>query len=63
MLLSKLTILETLDLQGTELGVLGVKRLTVGVELPNLLTLKLQVPLKTSSSKDAKVLKLLNCSS
>ena len=63
MLLSKLTSLETLDLQGTELGVLGVKRLTVGVELPNLLTLKLQVPLKNHTSRNAEVLKLLNCDS
>ena len=63
MLLSKLTSLETLDLQGTELGVLGVKRLTVGVELPNLTTLKLQVPLKNHTSRNAEVLKLLNCDS
>ena len=63
LLLRKLTSLETLDLQGTELGVLGVQRLTVGVELPNLSTLKLQVPLKASSYNDAEVLKLLNCNS
>ena len=63
MLLRKLTSLETLDLQGTELGVLGVQRLTEGVELPNLTTLKIQVPLKTSSSNDAEVLKFLKCSS
>ena len=63
LLLRKLTSLETLDLQGTELGVLGVQRLTEGVELPNLSTLKLQVPLKKSSYGDADLLKLLNCNS
>ena len=63
MLLRKLTSLETLDLQGTEIGVLGVQRLTVGAKLPNLSTLKLQVPLKQNDSDDATVLKLLNCSS
>ena len=63
MLLSNLTSLETLDLQGTELGVLGVQRLTEGVELPNLSTLKIQVPLKKSRSNDAEVLKFLNCNS
>ena len=63
MLLRKLTSLETLDLQGTELGVLGVKRLTEGVKLPNLTTLKIKVPLKKNDSDEAKVLKLLNCNS
>ena len=62
-LLRKLTSLETLDLLGTELGLLGVQRLTEGVKLPNLSTLKIQVPLKTSSSNDAEVLKFLKCSS
>ena len=63
MFLRKLISLETLDLQGTELGVLGVRRLTEGVKLPNLLTLKIQVPLKKNNSDDAKILKLLNCNS
>ena len=62
-LLRKLTSLETLDLQDTELGVLGVKRLTEGVKLPNLKTLKINVPLKKNDSDEAKVLKLLNCNS
>ena len=56
MLLRKLTSLETLDLHGTELGVLGVQRLTEGVELPNLLTLRIKVPLKKNDSDEAKVL-------
>ena len=63
MLLRKLTSLETLDLQGTELGVLGVQRLTEGVKLPNLSTLKIKVPLKKNDFDEAKVLKLLNCNS
>ena len=63
MLLRNLTNLETLDLLGTELGVLGVQRLTEGVKLPNLSTLKIQVPLKKSSSNDAEVLKFLHCNS
>ena len=62
-LLRKLTNLETLDLQGTELGVLGMQRLTMGVKLQNLTTLKIQVPLKKSSYNDAEVLQLLNCNS
>ena len=63
MLLRKLTSLESLDLHGTELGVQGVQRLTEGVELPNLTTLKIQVPLKKNNSDDAELLKLLNCNS
>ena len=62
-LLRKLTSLETLDLQGTELGVQGVQGLTEGVKLPNLTTLKIQVPLKKNDSEDAEILKLLNCNS
>ena len=63
MLLRKLSSLETLDFQGTELGVLGVQKLTEGAKLPNLSTLKIQVPLKKNYIDDAKVLKLLNCNS
>ena len=63
MLLRKLTSLETLDLLGTELGVQGVQRLTEDVKLPNLSTLKLQVPLKKNVSDEAKVFKLLNFNS
>ena len=63
MLLRKLTSLESLDLHGTELGVQGVQRLTEGVKLSNLTTLKIQVPVKKNNSDDAEVLKLLNCNS
>ena len=62
-LLRKLTSLEVLDLDKTVLGVEGVKRLTGYIELPNLRTLKIKLPLKKSISNDAEVLKLLNCNS
>ena len=59
-LLKKLTNLEVLDLDKTELGVLGVKGLTQYTELPNLRTLKIKLPLKKSRQSDnAEVLKML----
>ena len=64
MLLRKLTSLEVLDLDNTELGVNGVKRLTRCIELPNLKTLKIKLPLKKShKSDDIEVLKMLKFNS
>ena len=57
MLLRKLTNLEVLDLDSTELGVEGVKKLTGYTELPNLTTLKIK--LKKSKSDSVEVLKML----
>ena len=59
-LLRKLTNLEVLDLDNTELGVVGVKTLTEYTELPNLRTLKIKLPLKKSRQSDnVEVLKML----
>ena len=59
-LLRKLTNLEVLDLDNTELGVEGVKTLTEYTELPNLRTLKIKLPLKKSRQSDnVEVLKML----
>ena len=59
-LLRKLTNLEVLDLDNTELGVEGVKELTEYTELPNLRTLKIKLPLKKSRQSDnVEVLKML----
>ena len=59
-LLRKLTNLEVLDLDNTELGVKGVKKLTGYTELPNLRTLKIKLSLKKSLPSDSvKVLKML----
>ena len=64
MLLRKLTNLEVLDLNNTELGVVGVKRLTRYTELRNLRTLKMKLPLKKSLQSDnVEVLKMLKFSS
>ena len=58
-LLRKLTNLEVLDLDKTELGVESVTSLR-NTELPNLRTLKIKLPLKTSSLSDnVDVLKML----
>ena len=61
MLLRRLTDLEVLDLENTELGVEGMKRLTgyTDTELPNLRTLKINLPLNQSRSDTVKVLKML----
>ena len=61
MLLRRLTDLEVLDLEKTELGVEGVKRLTgyTDTELPNLRTLKIELPLNQNRSYSVKVLKML----
>ena len=59
-LLRKLTNLEVLDLDKTELGVEGVRTLTGYTELPNLRTLKIKLPLKKSrQSDDVEILKML----
>ena len=60
-LLRKLTDLEVLDLESTELRVKGVKRLTgyTDTELPNLRTLKIKFPMNQSRSDSVKVLKML----
>ena len=59
-LLRKLTSLEVLDLDNTELGVVGVKTLTQYTELPNLRTLKIKLPLKKSLQSDSvEVMKML----
>ena len=60
-LLRRLTDLEVLDLENTELGVKGVKRLTgyTDTELPNLRTLKIKLPLNESLSDSVQVLKML----
>ena len=57
-LLRKLSSLEVLDLDNTELGVEGVKGLTRYTELANLRTLKIK--LKKSKSDNVEVLKMLN---
>ena len=61
-LLRRLTDLEVLDLENTELGEEAVKRLTgyPYTELPNLRTLKIKLPLNQSRSNSVKVLKMLN---
>ena len=61
MLLRRLTDLEVLDLENTELEVEGVKRLTgdTDTELPNLRTLKIKFPMNQSRSDSVKVLKML----
>ena len=60
MLLSRLTDLEVLDLENTELGVKDVERLSgyTDTELPNLRTLKIKFPYRLSDS--IKALKLLS---
>ena len=59
-LLRKLTSLEVLDLDNTELGVVGVKTLTQYTKLPNLRTLKIKLPLKKSLQSDSvEVMKML----
>ena len=60
-LLRRLTDLEVLDLENTELQVEGVKRLTeyTDTELPNLRTLKIKFPLNLNLSDSVKVLKML----
>ena len=59
-LLRKLSSLEVLDLDNTELGVVGVKTLTGYTELPNLRTLKIKLQLKKSLQSDSvQVLKML----
>ena len=63
LLLKKLTCLEILDLQPTELGVLGVKKLTENLELPQLQTLKFELPLKKNKDNDVDILKQLKCKS
>ena len=63
MLLKKLSSLEILDLDNTELGVEGVKTLTENVELPNLRSLKIKLPLKKNIHNEAEILKLLRCCS
>ena len=57
-LLRKLNSLEVLDLEKTELGVEGVKRLTGYTELRNLRTLKIK--LKKIKSDSVETLKMLN---
>ena len=61
MLLRRLTDLEVLDLENTELGVEGVKRLTgyTDTELPNLRTLKIKLPLNRSQSDSVRSKKLV----
>ena len=58
-LLRKLTNLEVLDLDNTELGVEGVKKLTEYTKLPNLRTLKITLPLKSRKTDSVEVLKML----
>ena len=60
-LLMRLTDLEVLDLEKTELWGEDVKRLTgyTDTELPNLRTLKIKLPLNQSLSDNVKVLKML----
>ena len=62
-LLRKLNCLEILDLEKTEFGVEGMKNLIRSVELPNLKTLNLKMPLTKSTFKDIVILKLFTLSS
>ena len=63
MLLRKLTNLEILDLDDTELREKKVKKLTENVNLPNLKTLKIKLPLKPNIYNKSEILRLLTCKS
>ena len=59
-LLSKLTALKSLNLDKTDMGAVGIKELTRGIELPSLHFLKIHMPFKQSRSTQFALLKFFS---